>query len=63
MVAWEAVEKGKANPLGDLVSRERFFLEYLEEHQLRDLLDAGQYLGDAPIRARELSKTIRKSIK
>lgn len=63
MTAWEAVEQGQENPLEDLVSREPAFLEYLEEDQLRELLDTRKYLGDAPIRARELSKTIRKSIK
>jgi adenylosuccinate lyase len=63
MVAWEAVESGSANPLEDMICREPDFLEYLEADQLRDLMDAGQYLGDAPIRARELSKTIRESVK
>ena len=62
MPAWEAVENGSANPLEDLISQEPDFLEYLEEDQLRELLDVEQYLGDAPIRARELSKMIRKAI-
>ena len=63
MTAWEAVEQGQENPLEDLVSRETTFLDYLDEDHLRELLDARQYLGDAPIRARELSKTILKSVK
>jgi adenylosuccinate lyase len=62
MVAWKAVESGSANPLQDLISQEPEFLEYLEEDQLRKLLGAEQYVGDAPIRARELSRTIRDSV-
>jgi adenylosuccinate lyase len=62
MVAWKAIEGGSANPLQDLISQEPEFLEYLEEDQLRELLGAEQYVGDAPIRARELSRTIRESV-
>ena len=61
MAAWEAVERGDANPLEALISREPQFLEYLEEDLLRDLLNYEHYLGDAPIRARELSKSIREA--
>jgi adenylosuccinate lyase len=62
MEAWKAVEQGKPNPLVKLLIQEPVFLEYLEENQLRELLDVGGYLGDAPIRARELSQEIRKAI-
>jgi adenylosuccinate lyase len=62
MEAWKAVEQGKPNPLEKLLIQEPVFLEYLEENQLRELLDVGGYLGDAPIRARELSQEIRKAI-
>lgn len=61
MEAWDSVEKGKGNPLGDLIVQESDFHEYLPEDQLLELLDAGQYLGDAPDRARALSQMIRKS--
>lgn len=61
MEAWDSVEKGKGNPLGDLINQESDFHEFLSEDQLRELLDAGQYLGDAPDRARALSQMIRKS--
>jgi adenylosuccinate lyase len=59
--AWDSVEKGKGNPLGDLITQESDFHEFLSEDQLRELLDAGQYLGDASDRARALSQMIRKS--
>ena len=62
MNAWASVEKGLVNPLSELISREPDFLEYLTADKLRELLDASQYLGDAPIRARELSRMIRKAV-
>jgi adenylosuccinate lyase len=63
MVAWDSVGKGKDNPLVELIAQEPDFLEFLSGDQLRELLDAGQYLGDAPDRARELSQMIRESAK
>ena len=63
MRAWVSVEKGEGNPLSELISQEPDFLEYLTADKLRELLDASQYLGDAPKRARELSQTIREALK
>jgi adenylosuccinate lyase len=63
MRAWASVEKGEGNPLSELISREPDFLEYLTADKLQELMDASQYLGDAPDRSRELSKTIRKALK
>lgn len=62
MNAWASVEKGQGNPLSELIPQEPDFLEYLTADKLRELLDASQYLGDAPKRARELSKTIREAL-
>jgi adenylosuccinate lyase len=62
MRAWTSVEKGEENPLSELISREPDFLEYLSAEKLGELLEINQYLGDAPERARELSKTIREAI-
>jgi adenylosuccinate lyase len=62
MEAWQAVELGKINPLEDLLSQDPLFQEYLGGDHLLELLDVGNYLGDAPTRARELSMEIRKSI-
>jgi adenylosuccinate lyase len=62
MRAWASVEKGEGNPLSELISREPDFLEYLTADKLQELMDASQYLGDAPDRSRELSKTIREAL-
>ncbi len=60
MTAWGSLETGNENPLTDLVSQEPTFLEYLKEEELRELLDAGRYLGDAPQRAKEMSALIKR---
>jgi adenylosuccinate lyase len=62
MNAWASVEKGQGNPLSELIPREPDFLEYLTADKLRELLNASQYLGDAPDRARELSRMIQEAV-
>ncbi len=62
MAAWDSVEKGEDNPLGELIDQEPDFLAYLTQDQLHELMEVGGYLGDAPDRARELSHMIRKSV-
>jgi adenylosuccinate lyase len=62
MAAWDAVKRGKENPLRDLICREPDFLAYLTASELDELLDISQYIGDAPDRARALSAMIRRSI-
>lgn len=57
-VAWEAVRLGNANPLIDLVCREKDFLEYCSESELHRLMDAEGYIGDAPRRARAIAQAI-----
>ncbi len=62
MQARDLVEKGEENPLIDLVSQEENFLEYLTSEEIVELLNVSDYLGDAPIRARELSRKIREAV-
>ena len=62
MSAWRSVELGQENPLTGMVSSEPDFLEFLSEGQLVSLLDASQYLGNAPGRAKEMSQAIRSVV-
>ena len=62
MSAWRSVELGQENPLTSMVSSEPEFLEFLSEEQLVSLLDASQYLGNAPGRAKEMSQAIRGAV-
>ena len=62
LVAWEAVQAGQSNPLVERICQDDVFLEYIKEPQLRGLMEARHYLGDAPQRAHALVETIRQAI-
>jgi adenylosuccinate lyase len=62
MTAWGAVQAGEDNPLVELVNQETIFLAHLSAEELQQLLDPGQYLGDAPDRALALRRTIRETL-
>ncbi len=61
--AWEAVQAGQANPLVDLVCGATEFQSLIPEGNLRGLMDCSTHLGDAPARAKELSRVILDEIK
>jgi adenylosuccinate lyase len=58
--AWNAVQAGQPNPLADRLAADPGLQQYLPETELRRLMDASQYVGDAPQRARSLAARIRK---
>ena len=62
MIAWREVETGQENPLISQVTGEPQFLEFLSREQIKSLMDASLYLGNAPERALNLSQKIREAI-
>lgn len=62
MAAWQEVQAGRANPLSEYLVHDHVIRGVLDEAHLRLLMDAGQHVGDAPQRARLLSRTIREAI-
>ena len=62
LVAWEAIQAGGSNPLIERICQDDVFLGYVAEPQLRALMEARHYLGNAPQRARALAETIRQAI-
>ncbi len=62
MQAWIVVEDGKPNPLADLLAGDARLLAYLTETDIREALDARDYVGDAPERARALAQQIRNAV-
>jgi adenylosuccinate lyase len=62
MAAWQQVMGGAPNNLTDLVSSDDEILAYIEPGRVRDLMDAGSYVGDAPERARLLAAQIRDTL-
>ncbi len=63
MVAWAAVQRGEPNPLTERLATDPEVLKYLPAERVRELLDAGDHIGDAPERAREMAALIREALK
>ncbi|HIQ05971.1 MAG TPA: adenylosuccinate lyase [Anaerolineae bacterium] len=59
--AWAAVAQGNPNPLADLLCSDERITRLVPAKQAQALLDASDYVGDAPQRARALAKQIVKS--
>jgi adenylosuccinate lyase len=59
MTAWVEVQAGKPNQLAELISHDPEITRYLPADDLYSLLDVNGYLGDAPLRARQMVETIR----
>jgi adenylosuccinate lyase len=59
MKALKALQKGRANPLVDLVTKDQLILKHLQPARIKKLLDSTTYTGLAPQRALELAHRIR----
>jgi len=59
LTAWAAVQQGEANPLPDLLASDPEFTRLLAPDHLCSLLDASDYVGEAPQRAREVAARAR----
>jgi adenylosuccinate lyase len=62
LAAWQAIERGELNPLADRLVADSEVLAYLPAARVEELLDAGEYVGDAPQRARELARELARQI-
>ncbi|MEW6239929.1 MAG: adenylosuccinate lyase [Chloroflexota bacterium] len=62
MSAWEAVQRGEANPLVESLCRDQSWQAFLSEAEMLKLLDYTGYIGDAPVRAREMAKRILEEV-
>ncbi len=60
MAAWAEVGQGKLNPLPRLLSADERICRYVSPAEVGALLDAGDYVGDAPDRARALAARLRE---
>ncbi len=59
MAAWATVTSGQTNPLPDHLSADPRVTAYLSPDQVRSLLHAVDYVGDAPDRARQMAQRLR----
>jgi adenylosuccinate lyase len=63
MAAWDAVQRGEANPLADLLAADAEVLRYLPAERVRVLLQPVGAVGDAPERARQVVAAIREHVR
>lgn len=62
LAAWADIAAGRPNPLAQRLSSDERITTYLSSEQILSLLDASQYLGDAPERARRLVRQIHQTL-
>ena len=62
LAAWEALQGGSENPLLGLLLDDADLKGYLPAAQIRQLMEAGAHLGNAPARARALAEQIRTAL-
>jgi len=60
--AWTAVQNDQPNPLHEHIIKDKVFLSFLSIDELENLMEAKEYIGDAPQRARELADKIIESL-
>lgn len=62
MNAWAVIRRGDANPLADLLCDDPRITQYAPRNTVRAWLDASDYVGDAPQRARDLAEMLRQGL-
>ncbi|MCX6046547.1 MAG: adenylosuccinate lyase, partial [Chloroflexi bacterium] len=62
LVAWQALQNGQPNPLGDLLAHDERITRYVDAAAIPEMLDASEHIGDAPERARLLAAEIRRTV-
>lgn len=60
--AWENTRQGETNPLRETLSKDAKMTALLSSETIMSLLDATQYVGDAPERARNIASAIRQVV-
>ncbi len=60
MKAWADIQEGKPNPMIKLLVENKEIKKYLKEKEIKELLDVTHHVGNAPKRALELVKIIKK---
>jgi adenylosuccinate lyase len=62
MTAWDAIKADRINPLVENLSIDLNLTAYIPSEQIRLLLNAADYVGDAPQRARALAAEILSTV-
>ncbi len=60
MKAWESIQEGEVNPMEDLLESNPEINKYLSPAEIDKLLNAKNYVGNAPQKSLEISRVISK---
>ncbi len=60
MTAWSEIQNGKKNPMFKLLVEDKLISRYLNKNQLEKLMEVENHIGNAPERAKQLVKIIKK---
>jgi adenylosuccinate lyase len=60
--AWDTLQKTGENPLAMTLSADSRITAFIKSEQVLQTLNADQYVGDAPERARAMAATIRQAL-
>ena len=63
LAAWAAIGQGQPNTLADLLASDARITALIPAEQVQELLNADDYVGDAPERARRMAQTIRDTLR
>jgi len=59
LVAWQEIQKGRPNPMSQLLLSNKKINKYLKKEEVKKLLDVRNHIGDAPERALKLVEKIK----
>lgn len=62
LVAWQAIQSGRPNPLAELLAADDRFYSVLSHNEINDLLAAEDHIGDAAERALLIARDIRQVV-
>ena len=61
--AWQEVQEGKTNTLKESLINDKVILKYVSKEKADELLNADEYIGDAPYRTNLIIKKAKKLLK
>jgi adenylosuccinate lyase len=62
LAAWADIAAGRPNSLPDRMATDERITQYLPPDQVKTLLDASHYVGDAPVRASHIAAQIKTTL-
>jgi uncharacterized 2Fe-2S/4Fe-4S cluster protein (DUF4445 family) len=62
MAAWTAIQSGAPNPLPERLATDEWIVQFVAPQQVRALLDARAYVGDAPARAKKMAQLVQERL-